>query len=586
MSTVGHGHGGYRHPFIVGTYFLGGVGDNPRTLTDLAMSQFSWSIRSRPHWWESYQDENIREQWAESAVGKDWIVSTPSSMAKVSLSEKQIQYVLDELSGYVFLRDDANHCQVSCFERIWESDSLLDHSTFSSFNEALVRLRKDKTLSTNTASALTVVDPMLHPLRYTQTLVSQPPFHSISLQPPPQLTDIYTLSQKYALLPSDVYVSPSGEAKFLSYINDINPQTHRSIYGFMQQALTSLIPLFEHTLTDLHRNNPLMQRIPGSCRYAVWDEPEPPEYSDDEEGWVNYEREMRHWSLNRPITLPDVPGAGYMGGLEERKFRVSLKGKRLQCIVRVEEHQTIPGGPSFQGTPWHVEGMRNERIVASGFIFTAVENVEDCNLQFRMAVSYPRGFTAGDTGATFRTWGLRDGDSCHAYIGSVAIREGLAIVFPNIYQYRFTPLTPSKPTSETGDPSEPSKFTVTSFLLVDPDLPVGTVISTRSVPPQQKGWMRQALVETLVLDSDVEDGDDGKGKDNELAQRRRRRQLPRLPVELIDKIVDMVDGLVDEDESRRCKEALTEERERFWKSNDNYHFCIPFDVWNGPEMIQ
>ncbi|KAF9065382.1 hypothetical protein BDP27DRAFT_1424833 [Rhodocollybia butyracea] len=539
----GGGTAGYRHPFIVGTYFLGGVGDNPRTLADLAMSQFSWFIRSQPNWWQSHQNQSVREQWSEKAVDRNWMVTTPSSTATVHLSDKQIAYVLDELAGYALLRDE-----VSCFERIWESNQILDATALATLNEAFDKLKKDKTFSSDGTTKV-IVDPTHCPLVYDRSLVSLPSHSPLRTIPPPRLTDIYTLSQRFALLPVDIFVSPSGDVEFLTYINDLNPQLHLSIYQLIQRTLTSFIPLFEHTLTDLHRNNPLKQRIPGACRYTVWDEPDPPEHSDDEEGWVAYERDMREWTLNRPISLPDI-STGYRGGMEQRRQTVTLNSKRLQCIVSVSEHQMIPGTTELLGTPWHVEGMKNERVVACGFFFTAVENIQSCDLQFRMAVSYPRGFHAGDSGATLRTWGLRDGDSCHQYIGSVPIRDGFGVVFPNIYQHRYTPITLS-------DPSKTGNFTVLSFGLVDPDIP--SIISTANVGPQQKSWIRKALDEYVDV---------------------------RLPIEIVEKIVDMVEGVMDDQESQAYSEKLREERINFWKLNDNYHFCIPFDIWNGPEIIQ
>ncbi|KAJ3786695.1 hypothetical protein GGU10DRAFT_350982 [Lentinula aff. detonsa] len=545
MAAIRDGRSGYRHPFIVGTYFLGGVGDNPRTLVDLAMSQFSWSIRSHSNWWQLCQTQSVRHDWAEDAIKKDWEVTTSSSTVIVQLSERQIFYVLNELQGYALLRDQTHHCQVSCFERIWDSDRILSPAPLSALNDAFSVLRTKKRF-TESDSTMAIVDPTLHPLVYRHTLVSSP---LLRTWPPPQLTDIYTLSQKYALLPSDVSISPFGEVEFISYINDIDPQLYKTTYLLLKNALTSFIPLFEHTLTDLHRNNPLQQRIPGTCRYTIWEEPDAPEHSDDEEGWVEYEREMRDWSLNRPINLPDVPLTGYPGGLERRRYEVSLKSKRLQFIVNVSEYCTISGQTEFTGTPWHVEGMMNERIVACGFLFTAVDNVRSCDVQFRMAISYPRGFHAGDTGATLRTWGFKDGDSCHQYIGSIPIRQGLAVVFPNIYQHKFTPIT-------LGDISRPGKITVLSFLLVDPD--ILPIISTANVAPQQKAWIQKVLDDCLH---------------------------PRLPTEIVEKIVDMVDGLMDEQESQGHSEKLRNERDRFRKMNDNYHFCIPFDIWNGPEMM-
>jgi hypothetical protein len=101
------------------------------------------------------------------------------------------------------------------------------------------------------------------------------------------------------------------------------------------------VPLFSHVLTDLHRNNPHPRRIQGHCRYIEWDEPEPPEHSDDEDGWSAYERDVRHWVMHRPIEIPDVPTNGYPGGLESRKYAVDLHGRTLQVVVHVSEIRLV-----------------------------------------------------------------------------------------------------------------------------------------------------------------------------------------------------------------------------------------------------
>ncbi|KAF9041158.1 hypothetical protein BDP27DRAFT_1435080 [Rhodocollybia butyracea] len=444
----GGGTAGYRHPFIVGTYFLGGVGDNPRTLADLAMSQFSWFIRSQPNWWQSHQNQSVREQWSEKAVDRDWLVTTPSSTATVRLFDKQIAYVLDELAGYALLRDEVNNWYHVSSAYGNQTKSLM-LPLLATLNEALDKLKKDKTFSSDGTTKV-IVDPTHCPLVYDRSLVS------------------------FTIRPTTcrIFVSPSGDVEFLTYINDsilsspLNLPTDSTVYG-------------------------------GMSIYSL-DEPDPPEHSDDEEGWVAYERDMREWTLNRPISLPDI-STGYRGGMEQRRQTVTLKSKRLQCIVSVSEHQMIPGTTELLGTPWHVEGMKNERVVACGFFFTAVENIQSCDLQFRMAVSYPRGFHAGDSGATLRTWGLRDGDSCHHTLAPSQ-------------SHRYTPITLS-------DPSKTGKFTVLSFGLVDPDIP--SIISTANVGPQQKSWIRKALDEYLDV---------------------------RLPIEIVEKIVDMVEGVMDDQE--------------------------------------
>ena len=230
-----------------------------------------------------------------------------------------------------------------------------------------------------------LIDHRLYSLVYNKTLVSQLNGRVYRPIPAPPSPDVYTVSPHFMLLPSDVFVSADATSvKFLSYINNLHPIEHMVTYAHLENLLAGFIPLFERTLTDLHRNNPLVQRIPGPCHYTVWDEPEPPEFSDDEEGWVTYEREMREWSLNRPINIPDVPDAGYSGGLEKRRRSVTLRDRTIQIIVSASEitlvsnillflsflthwHLQHPQGPAFTGSPWHVEGMRSERIVACGF---------------------------------------------------------------------------------------------------------------------------------------------------------------------------------------------------------------------------
>ncbi|KAF8963906.1 hypothetical protein BDZ97DRAFT_1904719 [Flammula alnicola] len=531
---------GYRHPFLFGIHYLGG-------LTELAMSLFSAEIRRSSEWWKRYKTEEARNEWTESAVARIWNVRTPSVQAEVKLSPRQIDYVLDELEGYDALRDA--RCQVSCFERVWQSDSLLDSLTSKLLTDALDSLKPEPP---NDEDGVTyIIDHMLHCLVYNRTLVSHLNGRALRPIPAPPSTDIYTVSQHFSLLPSDVFVSADASyVKFLSYINNLHPNLHHDTYKLLEVLLAGFIPLFEHTLTDLHRNNPLVQRIPGPYRYTIWEEPEPPEHSDDEEGWITYEREMRQWALNRPLNLPDVPESGYPGGLEKRRHVVTLRNRAVQVIVSVSEITLRPEGPDFPGTPWHVEGMRTERIVACGFHCLSAGNITDTSIDFRMAVTYPRGFSAGDTGATLRTWGIRDGDSCHQYVGDVPIRPGLNLVFPNIYQHRQTPF-------KLVDPSKAGCLKVIKFFLIDPE--IKPIISTSLVGPQQKDWIHKALDDNLDA---------------------------RLPNELIERILENVDGLMTSEEAKGYKKKMAEATEQFTQANNSYHFCIPFDIWNGPELSQ
>jgi len=130
----------------------------------------------------------------------------------------------------------------------------------------------------------------------------------------------------------------------------------------------------------------------------------------------------------------------------------------------------------------------------------------------------------------------------------VPTRAGLAVVFPNIYQYRRTPFRLKNPTEEGHQ-------TLVAFFLIDPE--IQPIISTSKVAPQQNEWIRRAVDES----ADV-----------------------RLPAELIEKIVEGVEGLMTQDEAEGYRTEMLKERVDFWKTIDYHHFCIPFDTWDVPEF--
>lgn len=177
------------------------------------------------------------------------------------------------------------------------------------------------------------------------------------------------------------------------------------------------------------------------------------------------------------------------------------------------------------------------------------DNITEPMAQFRMAVTYPRGFSAGDEGATLRTWGLGDQDPCHQYIGEVKLQTGRGLVFPNIYQYALKPL-------QLIDSNRKGCLTLIYFHLVDPE--VRPVISTSSVGPQQQEWIREAVYQTLRT---------------------------RLPTELIEQVAQNLEGLLTEDDAKTYHKEFLATQTKFTEANNRYHFCLPFNIWNGPHVL-
>ncbi|KAG2124649.1 hypothetical protein DEU56DRAFT_826787 [Suillus clintonianus] len=426
------------------------------------------------------------------------------------------------LQSYARLRE--NNRQVSCFERIWESGAILDNSARANLNCQLSRFLEtlpDK-LARREGDELTrhIIDPYLYPLIYGRTLAYDSAREGF-LRPElaPSITDATNtdfLSQEFACLPCDFLISQDGTAKALSYINNLHT-CYSALYRCFEELISKCVPMFEQVLTDLHGDNPNRERVQGPSSSAEWEEPESPEFSRDFVDLSAFESKKRQSIMRRSI-VPDAPITSYPGGLEERRNIVQLWGKTLQVVLDVYEICIKPGGPAFRGSQWRVEGMKNERIVACLLYNSSSHNITGNSIEFRMAVKTPPSSPKK---------------------GSVPIHQGLCIAFPNIYEYHLTPFS-------LVDPSKEGHQRIIGVYLVDPS--ITPLASTQRVPPQQKAWMRLGL----------EMGTRG-----------------IFPVELIEKVLDEVDGVMNIDEAVKHRERMVKERTRLSILNDVQHFKFP-----------
>lgn len=171
-----------------------------------------------------------------------------------------------------------------------------------------------------------------------------------------------------------------------------------------------------------------------------------------------------------------------------------------------------------------------------------------------MPICSPRKFTAGDEGATARTWGLRHGSPSIQSLGQVELNAGRSVAFPNIYQHALQPFS-------LIDPENEGRVTLLCFSLADPALSaddevdeVSEILTTSSVPPQQKAWVKQALEESLDV---------------------------RIPHEVVERILDFVEGVMTDEEAAQVAAQMKQDREWFRISHARYWFNLPFDVWFG-----
>ncbi|CAE7145789.1 unnamed protein product [Rhizoctonia solani] len=547
---------GYNKPlpnafgFNEGYGFSGGPPAKP--LVELEMTRLSAELRRKPSWWTKCRDESILSKWREEAL-----------VQAKHMEESHIDYVLKELDGYANLRDEVSGAEVSCYDRIWQSDTLIPASLKGKFISGAAKLEdvpeseKDWHPRSN-GQVLDLVHPSLYPIVYGRTLSypedsddRSPTALQLRLKPPTsgsrsenswRTPNHYYISDRFQWLPTDFKVSEDGKSvKSASYINNLHPLEHAELYTTIEGLIAAYIPLFERVLTDSIHAIP--ERTFNGYSYdldASGKSPSYSEYSDAD----RFDEEYRKWEEGRSIVLPFVPEEGYQAGsLEKRQIKYTLAGRTIQVIVKLANIHLTPEKPEYRGGSWHVEGMMNEAIAASGIYYYDEENITESRLAFRTAVAGPENYEQNDDKGCLLTWGMTSGDPCVNELGSVVTCQDRCIAFPNNYQHRVSSF-------KLADETKPGHRKIVALFLVDPAIHRP---STTTVPPQQAEWHASDMSANPALKA-------------------------AFAPEIIQHIDSMVDGSMTRKEAEAYRLELMDERTAFVEKNDAEFFMAPFSL--------
>ncbi|KAH7337292.1 hypothetical protein B0J17DRAFT_769440 [Rhizoctonia solani] len=524
-----------------------------KTLVELEMTRLSADIRRKPSWWIKCRDEGILNKWRTEAI------------VQVSLmKESHVDYVLKELVGYANLRDEASGAEVSCYDRIWQSDKLVPTTLKERLIAGAQKLenvseeKKDWHPRSN-KQVLDLVHPSLYPLIYGQTLSypedsndRDPATLASRLRPPSPIhsggENDYFVSHRFQWLPTDFEVSEDGKSvKSVSYINNLHPTEHAELHMAIEDLVAAYIPLFERVLTDsIPDNHAIPMRTGEYYKYNDNGYASAPKYDDYPNG-IGYREAYREWDENRPIVMPDVKEGGYEPGtLEKREISYGLRGRTIQVIVKLANIHLTPENPNYTGGSWHVEGMKNEAIAVSGIYYYDEDNITESRLAFRTAVNAPESYEQSDDRGCRLTWGMARDDPCVNELGSVVACQDRCIAFPNTYQHCVSSF-------ELADKSKPGHRKIVALFLVDPAI---SRPSTTIVPPQQKEWRASGISANPVL----------------------KAAFNKLSPEIIDHIDSMIEGTMTRAEAEAYRLELMDERKAFVTRNNKAFFTVPFNM--------
>ena len=347
----------------------------------------------------------------------------------------------------------------------------------------------------------------------------------------------YVISEKYQWLPTDFQVSSMGDVHPLAYINNLHPTRHGSLYRSISSVLSKFIPLFERVLSDVRSPEPRAIKVDPYMWYNH--EPEPPDWPWEKQEYQTWERK-HHWPRfpkPAPFTPPDAT----------KRVEYSLKGRKIQVIVKLANIVLTPEDPTYAGGAWHVEGMANENIVATGLYYYACENITESRLDFRVTVGTYNGYRMPHQQDDHRgyvvMYGFGRDDQQNQNIGHIVAEENKCIAFPNIYQHHVDGF-------QLADPTKPGYRKILCFFLVNPET---EILSTTNVPPQREDWLKEEVEKVPAMQ--------------------------RLPVELFDMIMSYVkQDVISREKAEEHRAELMKERSNFIIEHNEKVYEIPFNM--------
>ncbi|KAJ2252451.1 hypothetical protein GGI13_003277 [Coemansia sp. RSA 455] len=466
----------------------------------------SSDIRSKSDWIDSLNDADTRAGWAAEAKAK-------------GLTDVEFAYVLDELAYYASLRPPGSNIKLSAADGVWFSDTLIDAETTNKLKDYAATLesvsdRQKDWYPKDRSRVLNLVDPSLYPLIYSRSKLcrqtSTSPRAVLKLEEmgefPGSLdgwhnalnvaddreSDYYLptghgryctySSDNFSWLPSDFRVDDNGAVTIESYLNNLHPVKHAALYPIIASVFSKFLPLLEQVVTDLV--HPLQSRVkPDRDKYYKSDEPLVDSDDDD------YYEEIILWRRRatfvhpqpEPFVAPARPVIPY-----------KLRGRRLQAIVKMTNIELTPKRPIYGGEDWSVVGLANERIIATGIFFYDVVNIAPASLGFREALSSLDIEIEGyDIESIVKAYGIEEDqlgeeDTVSQELGSVGIKDGRYVVFPNVHQFKF-------PKLKLADKTKAGHCKMLTFYFVDPST---RIPSTEIVPPQQQDWFFEDILES------------------------------------------------------------------------------------------
>ena len=451
---------------------------NPLSNVEQLIISIEHAIMQKPNWRQKICQEEAYKmirmvmpelvtekiKWYHEIIIRKWMTELIESIDQKYNPEKIFQYALSELRWLAKQKFDRY------LDGVWGSSILIDNDRRNRLRILSQALEKGKPIDWHPGSKNQVrnlIHPSLYPLIRG---VSRDQNGKVIPELEVERSKMDSVSKIYQWLPTEVSVEETGVV-FTSKVN--NYDLSGEIDPVLGEILFEMLPLFELVLHDLEHREDRIESVrvrykEGDKHYAaieIYKNTTKKEYdSYDDELWDELTENYYH--LTEPIQ-PEVPA--FVPLVRKDK----ILPKNLQVIVKMANIELTPNDPVYSGGSWHVEGMENENIVATGIYYYDIKNITATKLAFRRAFDdFDIDYEQNDDDGVEKVFNIISEQSlCVNNLPSVEIKEGLAMVFPNTYQHLVEPF-------ELMDKSQPGHRKILVFWLIDPS---NRVLSTKDV---------------------------------------------------------------------------------------------------------
>lgn len=194
---------------------------------------------------------------------------------------------------------------------------------------------------------------------------------------------VLPFSRKFQWLPCDVEFEKSDGCRISSYINNLRPDMHRDLYPIIEKIIAQTIPLWNRTLTPVHRD--YYDNVTRIAYYeAVTVDGSTPEPQQDEgEDSDDFSERHDEWRSSRPPKQPEPDSFNPKAISTKQEFdlRTSFQDKGLQVIVKLANIELTPEKPRYEGGSWHVEGQLVRYALSHYYISCPNSNPERAHLR-------------------------------------------------------------------------------------------------------------------------------------------------------------------------------------------------------------